>query len=189
MTRYQAACFPRAGETMNATQRKEAKASFLLSLRTDPNVSLACDVAEISRETAYAWRKSDQAFALSWDNALERCRDTARSSIYQRGIYGWDEPALSQGQLVYTTEPVLDDAGKQTFEKGKPVYRRGEVVMVHKWSDSLAAAYAKANLPEYKDKPQVNINAQLADLAEQAKQALLADLAAQIANEDQEPTL
>jgi hypothetical protein len=91
---------------------------------------------------------------------------------------------VSMGQIVYEIVPVPDDNGKQKFDtKGRPMVQQGKPMMTHKWSDSLAVAYAKANLPEYKDKPQVNVQAQLSDLAEQAKQALLADLAASLDDE------
>jgi len=170
-----------------AKEQREAKDRFLVSLKVDPNVSLACDKAEISRDTAYRWRGNDEAFSKAWDTAIERTRDVARSSIYARGILGWQEPMVSMGQLVYEYEPVLDDEGKQKYDhKEKPLMQRGKQVMVPKWSDSLATAYARANLPEYKEKPQVNIHAELADLAEQAKQSLLADLASALTDEDKE---
>jgi len=173
---------------MNAEERKQAKAAFLTSLALDPNVSLACDKAEISRDTAYRWKKDSETFAKLWDEAVERTRDVARSSIYRRGIIGWDEPMISMGQVVYEQVPKLDNEGNQVYERGRPVFQQGDKVMVRKWSDSLALAYAKANLPEYKDKPQVNINTQLADLAEQAKAELLADLAASLSHEDSADT-
>lgn len=160
-----------------ANERKEAKVKFLESLRIDPNVSLACDNAVISRDTAYKWRGSDKQFAADWDTAIERTRDVARSSIYRRGILGWDEKVVSQGQLVYEYEPVVDEEGIQRLdERGKPLMYGGKPLLIRKYSDSLASLYAKANLPEYKDKPQININTQLEDLAEKAKQELLADL-------------
>ena len=169
---------------MNTQERHAAKVAFLTALQEDPNVSLACDLAAISRESAYQWRKADKAFAKAWDNALERCRDTARSSIFKRGILGWDEPMVSMGQIVYEAELMLDDDDKPVLDKkGKSIVLQGKPMMIHKYSDSLATLYAKGNLPEYKDKPQVNVQAQLSDLAEQAKQALLADLAASLDDE------
>lgn len=177
----------RLGGPLSSAQRKEAKSLFLAYLQTDHNVTFACEHAGISRETAYTWKEKDPVFARGWDNAIERVKDVARSSIYRRGILGWDEPVVSMGQAVYEMEPVPGEDGKQQWERGKPVMKRGNPLLTHKWSDSLAALYAKANLPEYKEKPQVNINAQLQDLAEQAKQELLADLSAAIAHEDQDP--
>ena len=166
---------------MNTQERREAKAAFLAALQRDPTVSLACEAATISRETVYQWRKQDKSFARAWDDALERCRDVARRSIYARGILGWDEVVVSAGQVVYESLPGLDSEGAQTFDsRGRPIMQQGNAVVAHKYSDSLAIAYAKANLSEYKDKPQVNVQAQLSDLAEQAKQALLAELAASL---------
>jgi hypothetical protein len=176
------------GKTMTAQERSEAKTAFLASLQSDPNVSLACDVAKISREIAYRWREADKEFRVAWDNALERCRDVARSSIYKRGILGWDEPIVSMGQVVYELFPWLDNEGNPKLDsKGKPIVLQGKPLTIHKWSDSLATAYAKANLPEYKEKAQVNVQAQLSDLAEQAKQALLADLEASLTDDDKAP--
>jgi hypothetical protein len=171
---------------MNAAQRKEAKALFIDSLKKDPTVSLACEAAHISRQAAYKWKDSDPTFAQEWADAVERTKDVARSSIYRRGILGWFEPALSMGQVVCELEPLLDSAGKPVIDKGKPVMMKGKPVMIHKWSDSLASLYAKANLPEYKDKPQVDLQVQLSDLADQAKEDLLADLSAALANEDKD---
>lgn len=176
----------RLGGPMTAARRKEAKQRFLSSLGKDPNISAAADAAGIHRDTAYRWREQDKTFAQGWDQAIERLNNVARSAIYQRGIIGWDEPVISMGQVVYEMEPVLDNEGKQLYERGKPKMRRGKPVTLHKWSDPLALAYAKANLPEYKDKPQVNVHAQIADLAEQAKRDLLADLEAALANEDKD---
>jgi len=170
-------------------ERKEKKEKFLAFLREDPTVSLACESIDIARKSVYEWRGKDEKFAEEWDNALERTRDVARSSIYHRGIIGWDEPMVSMGQVVYEQEPVLDDDGNQKIDKrGRPMTLRGAKVMMRKWSDSLALAYAKANLPEYKEKQQIDLNAQIFNMAEQAKNELLADLAAAIDNEDKEPS-
>lgn len=177
----------RLGGPMSAAQRKEAKRLFLEYLKSDPNVSAACDLAGISRETAYNWRDQDKRFADGWENALERLHNKARSSIYQRGIVGWDEPVVSMGQLIYEMEPVLDKDGNQVYEKGKPKMRRGKPITLHKWSDSLAALYAKANLPEYKEKQTIDFRLQMSEEAEKAKNEILADLAAAMVNEDQDP--
>lgn len=171
---------------MAKLQRKQAQEAFLESLKSDPNVSLACDVAEISRDTAYRWRSESEDFAKQWDTALERTKDVARSSIYRRGILGWDEPVVSMGQAVYEYEPILDENGEQILDsKGKPLTRKTKM-MVHKWSDSLATLYARSNLPEYKEKQQIDLNAQITTIAETAKAELLADLAATMTDEDKD---
>jgi hypothetical protein len=179
----------RLGGPMSPVQRKEAKEIFLEWLKKDPTVILACEYASINSSTAYRWREQDSKFADAWELAVERTRDVARSSIYARGILGWDEKvAASNGQVVMEYEPVTNEEGHQQFdEDGKPLMYGGKPFLIHKWSDPLAALYAKANLPEYKEKPQLNVHAQLTDLAEQRKQRILAELEAAIANEDKEP--
>lgn len=174
---------------MNTKQRKQVQKVFIESLLRDSNVSLACEVAGINRTTAYQWRKDDEEFATQWDDVIERARDVARQSIYARGIIGWREPVISMGQLVYEYEPVLDENGEPILDsKGKPKMRRGELKTIQKWSDSLAALYARANLPEYKEKQQIDLNAQITTIAETAKAELLADLAATMTDEDKDST-
>src|SRR5581483_240478 len=121
-------------------RNKQVEEQFLSSLKGDPNVSLACDVANISRDTAYRWREQSESFAKAWDDALERCKDVARSSIYRRGILGWEEPLVSMGQVVCEMTVMLGDDGKPVFDKrGKPIMLPGSPMTVHKWSDSLAS--------------------------------------------------
>lgn len=170
-------------------ERKDAKEKFIAFLREDPTVSLACEKIGVSRKSVYEWYEKDKKFAKEWDDAIERSRDVARSSIYKRGIIGWMEPIVSMGQIVCEMQPLLDQDGNPQLDKrGKPIMVKGDPIMICKWSDSLALAYAKANLPEYKDKPQVNIHAQLDDLAQKAKDELLADLSVAIGDEDKEPS-
>ncbi len=91
------------------------------------------------------------------------------------------------GQAVYEYESVLDSEGKPMLDgKNKPIMKRGKPLTIHKWSDSLAALYARANLPEYKEKQQIDLNAQITTIAETAKAELLADLAATMTNEDKD---
>lgn len=146
-----------------AQARKEAKEKFIAFLREDPNVSFACEHIDMSREAVYKWREADPKFAKQWDESLERTKDIARSSIYRRGVIGWLEPMVSQGQIVYEEEPATDDNGDQKYDKrGKPLMRKTNPVMVRKYSDTLAIAYAKANLSEYQSpETEINTNIQL----------------------------
>jgi|SRR5882762_758936 len=163
---------------MNAQERKEAKALFIASLCKDPNVSLACDVANISRKTAYEWREADEQFAKDWDASIERAKDIIRSAIFQRAAYGWKEIALSMNRVVYEYTPVLDENGDQKLDdQGRQIMQRGDVVYIHKWDTSLQLGWAKANLPEYKDKqPEINIFNEINAMATNAKNELLNDL-------------
>lgn len=169
----------RQGGPFTSDQRKEAMALFIEWIKKDPTVMLACEYANINRSTVYRWKDRYTAFAEEWGNAIERTKDVARSSIYARGILGWDEKAYSSGsgQTVMEYEPVVDEEGNQRFDdKGRPLVKGGKPLLIRKYSDTLAMGYAKANLPEYKDKPQLNVHAQLNELAQKAKDELLADL-------------
>lgn len=165
---------------MSAQERKEAKALFVASLCKDPNVSLACDCAKISRKTAYEWKEADKQFAKDWDTSIERAKDIVRSAIFQRAAYGWKEIALSMNRVVYEYTPVLDDQGRQ-------IMQRGDVVYIHKWDTALQMGWAKANLPEYKDKqPDINIFNEINAMAINAKTELLTSLAPEVKDESQD---
>ena len=49
---------------------------FIAALRETAIVRYACDKADISRDTAYAWRKKYKTFADRWADALEDATDT-----------------------------------------------------------------------------------------------------------------
>lgn len=168
--------------------RKDSKARFLEELPRCHTVTGACDFAEISRDTAYRWKEQDKAFSDAWDVAVERTHDKARASIFQRAFDGVEEQAISNGMPVYYYEPDVDESDAQKRdERGKPLWKRGAPVMIRKYSDSLAALYARANLPEYKDKQQIDLKIQMAEEAEKAKESLLASLGAALDENSKSP--
>lgn len=174
----------RQGGPFTAEQRKEAMALFLEYLKKDPTVMLACEYAGINRSTVYRWKDKYTAFADDWGNAIERTKDVARSSIYTRGILGWEEKAHSGGQVVMEYEPVVSPEGYQQYDdRGRPLVYGGKPLLIRKYSDTLAMGYARANLPEYKEKQQIDLYQHEAEQAEKDKQAILADLDAAIAND------
>ena len=63
--------------------RKEVP--FLKQLEKVPNVSLACEIVGIARNTVYRWRSEDPAFAARMDTALvagtESVNDLAESKL------------------------------------------------------------------------------------------------------------
>lgn len=162
--------------------KKLAKVWFLEELPRCHTVTFACEYASISPDTAYKWKEQDKNFSDAWDRAVERIHDIARQSIFQRGILGYEERAISNGMPVHEYEPDIDEStGEQNRdERGKLMWKRGDPVMIRKYSDSLAALYARANLPEYKEKQQLDINLRMAEEAEKAKESLLASLGAAV---------
>ena len=58
----------------------KAKCLFIVCLAQSDNVSKACRVSGISRETAYQWRKQDQWFADVWKQAKQEYLDNFEAS-------------------------------------------------------------------------------------------------------------
>lgn len=51
--------------------RKDWAPAFFAELAAVPNVTRACRIAGIARETAYERREKDRVFSAGWDEALE----------------------------------------------------------------------------------------------------------------------
>src|ERR1700693_4637661 len=51
--------------------------TFLIALRRDPRVKIACKVAGISRNTAYTHQRQDTRFRRQWEHAVGQGQDAA----------------------------------------------------------------------------------------------------------------
>ena len=111
-----------------STSKKEAQRLFLETYAEHANVMLAAKAAGVHRTTVYKWLEHDEAFSLAYNQAKEDARDVVRAEIKRRGVDGWDENVYQNGVF----------AGK-----------------VHKYSDVLLIFHAKALMPEYRDKQQI----------------------------------
>lgn len=74
--------------------------AFLAALREYPVVQHACDVVGIERSTAYRARHAHEDFAEAWDDAMEAGVDRAEREAFRRGVVGFEEPVVYQGQLT-----------------------------------------------------------------------------------------
>jgi hypothetical protein len=61
---------------------------FLEALDHVPNVAAACQVAGVSRDTAYRHRRQDEYFALGWQEALEASVDAMEQVAIERATAG-----------------------------------------------------------------------------------------------------
>lgn len=156
-----------AGGPRTVEHRALAKQWFLEALPLCHIVTGACDYAGISPDTAYKWKEKDKKFAEAWDVAVARTHDIARASIFQRAFLGIDSYIVSFGKVA--------------------VDREGNPLVEKKYSDSLAALYAKTQLPEFQEKKQVDVRVQLVEEAEKAKQELLASLGVIDENSEEAP--
>lgn len=73
--------------TDNSDTRKPKrnwKKTFIEMLQNTSNVRVSCEVAKISRDTAYKHYKTDAKFAARWDEALESACDILEARAWER---------------------------------------------------------------------------------------------------------
>jgi hypothetical protein len=100
--------------------------TFLATLAATGNVKASALAAGVHRDTAYALRASEPAFAAAWASALEDATDTLEAEARRRAVDGVGEPIFQGGKYL------------------------GEIT---KYSDTLLLALLKAHRPEkFRDK-------------------------------------
>jgi hypothetical protein len=150
----------RKGQRMKAQQRIRAQAIFLAVYEHTANIVTAAEQAEIDRTLVYYWQEHDEQFSFAFHLADKAANARIDAEIKRRAIEGVEEPIVSMGQIAYEYEPILDDEGNQKFDKrGKPMFKRGRMLTVRKYSDTLLMFYAKKRMPEYRDKSQLDVTA------------------------------
>lgn len=146
----------RSTRPLSAEERKKKQEKFLKALSEVGIIKYACQVAEIDRKTYDNWKNNDAKFAALLPDAQTDANDTLEFAAFEQSVLGMEEPAISAGQVVYEYEPVLDANGEQTYDRGKPVMKRGSMVTIKKYSPQLLITLLKARMPEkYKDKQQI----------------------------------
>ena len=107
-------------------------AAFCAALAQTGIVRRACEAVDVSRQTAYEWRREIPEFAAAWDRALEIGITALEDEAHRRAFEGVTEPVFHQG-----------------LECGQ----------VQKYSDTLAIFLLKAHRPEkYRERHDVNAN-------------------------------
>jgi hypothetical protein len=120
----------RPGHSLTDEEREVAQRTFLASFAKKANVLLAAKAAKVARNTIYEWLEKDADFSFAYNQAKEDAKDIIRAEIYRRGKEGWNESVYESGVLTKT---------------------------VRKYSDTLLIFHAKAMMPEYRDKSQVDV--------------------------------
>jgi len=105
---------------------------FLKEYAEHANVLLAARAAHISRMTVYHWLEHDEDFSFAFNQAKEDAKDVLRAEIYRRAKEGWEEPVYQMGNLAGT---------------------------VRKYDTTLLIFHSKMMMPEYREKTQVDVNA------------------------------
>lgn len=129
----------RQGQKMTAEERTEVQANFLGRFAEDGNVTEACKAANIDRSTIYAWREKYKTFAELFAEAEAQVHDRIRAEIFHRALVGDEEVVVSMGKIM-------------RGDDGKPL-------IAHKKSDQLLMFLAKAKMPEFREKQQVEHSA------------------------------
>ena len=85
---------------------------FIDSLKTDGNVSRACERACMSRQAAYQHKRADLRFAALWEAAvqigMEADLEMHEDEVTRRGLHGVDEPVFYRGEIVGETRKYSD---------------------------------------------------------------------------------
>jgi hypothetical protein len=115
-------------------QRKKQR--FLETLRRTGNVTAACGVARLPRETAYFWRSHNPEFAEAWDAALEQGLDALEDEVMRRAKDGVEEPVFYKGAVVGETKRYSDTLAMFVLKsKRREVWGdRQTVDMRHDWA-------------------------------------------------------
>jgi transposase len=111
---------------------KDKQRLFLEAYAIHANVMLSAREVGIHRTTVYEWLEKDEPFSFAYNQAKEDAKDVIRAEIYRRGHDGVLEPVYQQGILIDT---------------------------VRKYSDTLLIFHSKMLMPEYRDKSQVDVTA------------------------------
>ena len=136
---------------------KERREAFLKALADSGIVTIAAEIAGITRARVYQVRKEDPEFAAAWEEAEEQAADALEAEAWRRAVDGVPEPLVSGGKIV------RDDDGQP--------------IAIRRYSDALMLALLKARRPErFKDRAVVehDIADGLADRLEAARQRALA---------------
>lgn len=90
------------------TVEKSWQERFLDQLRLVPNVTRACDVANISRQQAYRERGESETFAAAWEAALDEAIERLEYEMHRRAYEGTDKPVIYQGEITDTYKEFSD---------------------------------------------------------------------------------
>lgn len=135
------------GKKYTAAQRQEVQEKFLKAFASNGIVRVACIAAGVDRSTVRYWEEHDEKFSMRYNLAKVDVDDAIRGEIFKRAMLGEDET---------TTEHVTI-----LGPDGKPTETRQKTSTSKRKSDTLLIFHAKARMPEYRDKQQVEVSGSL----------------------------
>lgn len=99
---------------------------FIKSLGELGNVRAACEIAAVSRQTAYGLRKADEAFGEAWAEALTASVESLESVAWERARAGSDVLLIfllkANFPEKYRETHRLEHSGKLEGQAGVVIY-------------------------------------------------------------------
>ncbi len=116
----------------------EKLTAFCAALADTGIVQRACDAVDISRYTAYKWRKLDPEFAEAWDDALKAALIGLEDEAHRRAFHGVEEPIYHKGHLLDTVKRYSDTLAIFLLKAHAPDRYKDRQVTEHQGAISLA---------------------------------------------------
>ena len=143
----------------NAKRTPKLEQIILEELARGGNKTEAVTAAGVTLPTLRNWRKDDKEFNAACETALEAYAESLQAEVRRRGRDGWMEPVFFRGQLALV--PLMDSAGQIVYDDEKTDDDGNKMpVMVpaaiRKYSDRMLELEAKRQIPEYRDKHEVD---------------------------------
>jgi hypothetical protein len=122
---------PKKGEL--GYQAARWKRVFLDELAKTCNVSLACEKAGVSRQTAYRHKKELPRFAERWDDAIDTGVDALYAEARRRGLEGVKKGVWHMGKrvgserqysdllLIFLLKAHRPETFRESFDLGKAI--------------------------------------------------------------------
>ncbi len=134
--------------------------AFLARLAKSGNISAACRSARVARSRAYELRRTDEAFADAWDEALEEAADALEAEARRRAVEGTLKPMFYKGKRIHTKVLEYSDGLLMFLLKGaRPNIYRENYQHVHSGHVGIT------NEPDLSDKSDEQVHDYLATLA------------------------
>lgn len=113
--------------------------AFLVAYAKCGNIVRAAEMAIVSRQSHYVWKRKVDGYKARFKEAGAKFRASVFEAIRSRAIDGWDEPVYQQGMLIgYKRKfdsALLRDLGRAVmpalFTEKKEVHHTGKVEHDH----------------------------------------------------------
>jgi hypothetical protein len=158
---YRNPALPDGFEKPHTRFDEERQQTFLAEYAKTGRMMHSAATAGVCDETVRGCAKRDEAFALSFDAAKEVFKELLEVEAYTRGVVGWEEPVVQKGAVVYFRCATCKRKPDLMYEcNACDGTGDGDMVMTRRKSDRVFELILKRQIPEYRDKFEMNVTAQ-----------------------------